>query len=141
MPTLFASHRASRYVARAAARRHRRPWVEPLEDRRLLAADPLLFIENFSDDYNPAQPGFDQADDDPSTPPDRLLIQHTVNARNAQFLQSPFVRSDSTFQPSQPHAFDIVGPGTDTIHWPQAGTPGGLAAGEEITAVSIGYSG
>src|SRR5437762_11210083 len=97
----FRFPRTSRQRSRAA-QRHFRPRAEPLEDRRLLAADPLLFIENFSDDYNPALAGFDQADDDPNTPPDRLLIQHTISARSTTFWPIGVVDSRSTFQPSSP---------------------------------------
>src|SRR5262245_43061632 len=98
-----------------AASRNRRPVIEHLENRRLLAGDPLLFIENFSDDYNPALPGFDQADNDPNTPPDRLLIQHQISARGASIQPVGLVRPESTFFPSSPHVLSILGPGTDRI--------------------------
>jgi hypothetical protein len=46
---------------RAAARRHFRPVVETLENRRVLAQG--IFTDDFSSDADPTQPGFDTAAD------------------------------------------------------------------------------
>src|SRR5687768_10196800 len=124
-----------------AAQRYFHPRVHPLEDRRLLAADPLLFIEDFSVDGFPDQPGFDQADDDPATPSDRLLIQHNINARSMAIRPLSFVDPSSTYQPSAGFSLGMLGPASDEIRLPPEGTPGGMASGEEITSVAIAYSG
>src|SRR4029078_8546874 len=137
----FTSPRPTNRLARTAALRHCRPVVERLERRLLLAADLLLFIEDFWDDYNPALRSLDQADADPSTPPDRLLIQHQISARAWSLEPNGLVAPGSTFQPSTPFSLAILGPGSDRITLPPTGAPGGLAAGEEVTAVAIGYAG
>ena len=107
----------------------------------MLAVDPLLFIEDFSLDHDHQQPGFDQADDNPSTPPDRLLIQHSIQARGTAFVPVDERRS-------QQHLSAVI-----TVRFRNAGArerqhtlaphrhawrSGGR---REITAVAIGYSG
>ena len=140
MRKLSRSYSSKRRRPRTAQRPFH-PWVESLEDRRLLAVDPLLFIEDFSLDSDHQQPGFDQADDDSGTPPDRLLIQHTIQARDTAFVSVESVDLSSSYQPSPPFALGMLGPASDNIHLPPIGNPGGLASGEELTAVAIGYSG
>src|SRR5258706_8254691 len=72
----------------ANSRRHRqtassgrcRPCLEILEDRCAPAVG--IFIENLSDDLNPAIPGFDSFDADSATiQPDQLHILHSLSGR------------------------------------------------------------
>jgi hypothetical protein len=68
------------------------------------------------------------------------LIQHQISARAWSLEPNGLVAPGSTFQPSTPFSLAILGPGSDRITLPPTGAPGGLAAGEEVTAVAIGYA-
>src|SRR5688500_14037627 len=129
------SHGSSGRRALTAAQRHFRPWVEPLEVRRLLA----LFIENFSNDFDPSQPGFDTWDDDPSTVfPDEMAIPHQISAGVDIWSTNLFPPA-----PSAPHFLALTRPNASYIidFRTTQGQPGGLDPEGEVVAVTIGYSG
>lgn len=74
-----------------------RPRLEPLEDRRLLATG--VFNENFTDDADPNQPGFDSA-------ADGFLFQHVFNP--------DFFYRFTEFAPQQ-HGLIVDGAETATV--------------------------
>jgi hypothetical protein len=110
-----------------------RACAEALEVRRLLA----LNIEDFSDDLDAAQPGFDSWDGDPVTAvPDDLQIPHDVNARVN--IQTNIARNTThcLFIPSGAPG------GYYTIDFrPTWGMPGGVATGGEVVAVGFRFTG
>src|SRR5262249_11786557 len=119
-----------------------RPTLEILEARRLPALG--LFVENFSDDLDPARPGFDSWDSDPNTTsPDEFMIPHQVGP--GVFIDENTVLRSTGDLPSPPHSL-LLSPGEtratylidfDAIR----GQPGGLGIDEEIASVAIRYSG
>jgi hypothetical protein len=78
---------------RFAARRHFRPRVEALEDRRPLAAG--IFVEDFSSDADPTQPGFDSDADgfriahQFSAPPRFTDVSNTPSGPGGDFFSAP----------------------------------------------------
>ena len=121
-------------------RRRRRPTLEALEPRTLLALG--LFIENFSDDLDPTRHGFDSSDTDPNTTsPDGFIIPHQVSSR--AFIDENTVLSNSGDVPSPPDSLLLPRPGESYLvdFAATRGQPGGLAAGEEVASVAVRYSG
>jgi hypothetical protein len=129
------NRRPSGKSQRAERGRRYRPVVEILEGRRLLA----LFIENFSNDFDPSQPGFDTWDNDPSTLfPDEMAIPSQITSGVA-------ISSTNLFPPapSAPHFLAITRPAAYYLmdFGSTQGQPGGLDPDGEVVAVSFEYEG
>src|SRR5262245_10925862 len=111
------SHLA-RHTSRRAARQLYLPRLDFLESRTLLTAG--TFIEDFSNDLTPANPGFDLSGAFAHNAVDSFAT--AVNINN----QAPAVAAS----PSPPHALFLIG--QDVVTFPS------LGPGEIVTAARVG---